>query len=406
MPTRPFIALLLLPLLAAAASACPFCGAQGETLSGEVAKADFIVFGVMKNAKQDPADFTRGTTELHIEETVKGHEFLKDKKVLTVPRVIRPTGKEKEVRYLLFCLVNPDDADPKNLSKAKFDAYRGEQMQPESKLPSYLKNATVARTKPAVERLRFFFDYLTDSDLVISSDALMEFGNTEYADVRKLAEDRVNPLSPDKIAGWLKDKNTPASKYGLLGLLLGHCGDAKKHADLLRSMVDDKDNQFNSGLDGIFAAYILLDKEKGWKRLFEYSASQPAEFNTQFTVLKVLRFFYEYRPDVVAHPTVLEGMKVLAALPDIADMPIEDLRKWKRWELTDFVLNFDGQESHNKFGIVRRAILRFAIQAADAGNQKAKAFVKVAEGKDAEKVKYLRELLEDEKPKDTKPKSE
>lgn len=403
MPTRPFLALLLLPLLAAAASACPFCGAQGETLSGEVSKADFIVFGVMKNPKQDPADFTRGTTELHIEETIKGHDFLKEKKVLTIPRVIRPVGKEKEVRYLLFCMVEPDAADPKDLSKAKMDAYRGEQMVPESKLPAYLKKATEARAKPsAVERLRFFFDYLTDSDLVISSDALMEFGNTDYADVKALAADKKNPLPADKIAGWLKDKNTPASKYGLLGLLLGHCGDAAKHGTVLRALIDDKDNQFNSGLDGIFAGYVLLDKDAGWKRLFGYSASAPTEFNVQFTVLKVLRFFHDYRSDVIPHAKVLEGMQSLASLPDIADMPIEDLRKWKRWELTDFVLNFDAVPSHNKFGIVRRAILRFAIQAADAGNAGAKAFVTAAEAKDAEKVKYLRELLSDETPKEPK----
>ena len=44
--------------LAAVASACPFCGAQGQTLAGEVSQADFIVLGVMKNPKQDPADFT------------------------------------------------------------------------------------------------------------------------------------------------------------------------------------------------------------------------------------------------------------------------------------------------------------------------------------------------------------
>ena len=391
--------------LAAVAAACPFCGAQGQTLAGEVSQADFIVLGVMKNPKQDPADFTRGTTELHIESKIKDHEFLKGKPVLTVPRVIKPGPKEKEVRYLLFCAVNPDDADPKNLDKAKFDAYRGEQMTADSKLPEYLTKAIVARAKPAAERLRFFFDFLTDSDLVISTDALMEFGNTEYGDVRTLAEDKKNPLPADTVAGWLKDKNTPASKYGLLGLLLGHSGTAK-HADLLRAMVDDKDNQFNSGLDGLFTGYIMLDKDKGWKRLFEYSGSQPTEFNTQFTVLKVLRFFHDYRSDLIPAATVLDGMKTLASLPDIADMPIEDLRKWKRWEMTEFVLNFDAVPTHNKLGIVKRAVLRFAIQSADAGNEKAKAFVAAAVAKDAEKVKFLRELLDDEKPVPPKPKSE
>lgn len=402
---RSALAVVLLVFAAGLASACPFCGAQGQTLAGEVSQADFIVLGVMKNPKQDPADFTRGTTELHIESTIKDHEFLKERKVLMVPRVIKPGPKEKEVRYLLFCAVNPDETEPKNLTKAKFDAYRGEQMVAGSKLPDYLKLAIEARKKPGPERLRFFFDYLTDSDLVISTDALMEFGNTEYADVKALAEDKKNPLPAEKIVSWLKDKNTPASKYGLLGMLLGHCGTAKD-AEQLRSMVDDKDNQYNSGLDGIFAGYVMLEKEKGWKRLMEFSASQPTEFNTQFTVLKVLRFFYDYRPDVVSNETVLTGMKMLANLPDIADMPIEDLRKWKRWELTEFVLNLDAVPTHNKLGIVRRAILRFAIQAADAGNAKAKDFVAAATAKDAEKVKFLRELLDDEKPKDPKSKSE
>jgi hypothetical protein len=385
-------------LLAAAAAACPFCGAQGQTLAGEVSQADFIVLGVMKNPKQDPADFTRGTTELHIQARIKDHEFLNGRTVLIVPRVIKPGPGEKEVRYLLFCAVNPDDAEPKNLAKARFDAYRGEQVATDSKLPEYLTKAIEARKKPAAGRLRFFFDYLTDSDLVISTDALMEFGNTEYADVRALAEDTKHPLPADKIAGWLRDKNTPASKYGLLGLLLGHSGTAK-HAELLRAMADDDDNQFNSGLDGIFAGYIMLDKENGWKRLMAFSAAQPGQFNAQFTVLKVLRFFHDYRSDVIPTAKVIDGMKALASLPDIADMPIEDLRKWKRWDLTDFVLNFDTVPTHNKFGIVRRAILRFAIQAADAGNAKAKSFVVAATEKDAEKVKFLRELLDDETPK-------
>lgn len=396
-------------MLAAVAAACPFCGAQGQTLAGEVSQADFIVLGVMKNPVQDPADFTRGTTELHIETKIKDNPFLNGKKVLSVPRVIKPGPNEKEVRYMLFCAVIPDDAEPKNMAKAKFDAYRGEQVAADSKMPDYLTKAIDARKKSGAERLRFFFGYLTDSDLVIATDAQMEFGNTEYGEVRELATDKQHPLPADKIAAWLKDKNTPSSKYGLLGLLLGHAGTAK-HADLLRAMIDDKENQFNSGLDGIFAGYILLDQEKGWKRLLAFSKEQPAEFNTQFTVLKVFRFFHDYRPDVVPKATVIDGMKHLVGLPDIADMPIEDLRKWKRWDLTDFILQFDAVPTHNKFGIVRRAILRFAIQAADAGNAKAKAFVAATVAKsadDADKVKFLRELLEDEKPKDTgKPKTE
>ena len=44
---------------------------------------------------------------------------------------------------------------------------------------------------------------------------------------------------------------------------------------------------------------------------------------------RTARFFWEFRPDVIPHKQVLEGMKMLMEQPDIADMPIEDLRKWK-----------------------------------------------------------------------------
>ena len=41
---------------AAAAAACPFCSVQGQTLSGEVAQADFILFGTLANAKAASPD--------------------------------------------------------------------------------------------------------------------------------------------------------------------------------------------------------------------------------------------------------------------------------------------------------------------------------------------------------------
>ena len=64
-------------LLQGAASACPFCNAQGQTLSGEVGQADFIVLGSLSNVKRDPEDPTRGTTDLTIETVVKPHPLLR-----------------------------------------------------------------------------------------------------------------------------------------------------------------------------------------------------------------------------------------------------------------------------------------------------------------------------------------
>src|SRR5215467_11494925 len=78
------------------ATACPACGPpSGQTLSSEVAQADFILFGTLGNAKPDPKDpgSTKGTTDITIEAVVKSHALVKDKKVFTIPRYVPPDPK-------------------------------------------------------------------------------------------------------------------------------------------------------------------------------------------------------------------------------------------------------------------------------------------------------------------------
>src|SRR5438105_4386429 len=70
-------------LAAAPASACPFCAPMGQTLSGEVAQADFILYGTLTNAVRDPNDPTalnKGTTDMTIDLVVKSHDMVKGKK--------------------------------------------------------------------------------------------------------------------------------------------------------------------------------------------------------------------------------------------------------------------------------------------------------------------------------------
>jgi hypothetical protein len=83
---------------------------------------------------------------------------------------------------------------------------------------------------------------------------------------------------------------------------------------------------------------------------------------------------------------------------DLADLPIEDLRKWKVWDVSLLVLGYAEKESHNQYPIVNRAILKYAIAAAaaDPKNTAAAEFVNKARQKDAKKVEFLEELIKDE----------
>jgi hypothetical protein len=398
------VALALAVGAAPAAVACPFCSAQGQTLSGEVSQADFIVLGTLTNAQRDPADFLKGTTDLVVESVVKPHDYLKGKKVVRIPRYVPPDSGGGNPKYLVFCSLYTRPVDFAaaavtsslalgNSDHSVVDAYRGEVVPAGSQLADYPKGAIEVKQKDAVARLRYFFDFLDSPDLVISADALNEFGYADYKEVRQLAE----KLPGDKVMKWLKDPNTPPSRFGLYGLFIGHCG-KPEDAQAIRALLDDPNRQFSSGLDGVIAAYVLLDPKAGWEYLTKLLGDPKQEFPVRYAGLKVLRFFYEYRSDVIPRKQVIEGMKVLVGQSDLADLPMEDLRKWGCWDETDFVLSFADKSSHNTIPIVKRAILRFAL-AAPADHAKAKAYVEEVRKQDPERVKFVEQTLKDELPK-------
>ncbi len=366
------------------AQACPACGPpSGQTLTSEVAQADFILYGTFGNARRDPNDpgSSKGTTELAIDAVIKSHALVKGKKVFTIPRFVPPDAKP--TKYLVFFNVVNGDVDP----------YRGVAVTPDSKLPEYVKGALEVKQKDTVTRLKYFFNYLESPDIEISGDAYNEFAFAEYKDVQKLAPQ----LPADTLLKWLKDPNTRASRYGLYGLLLGHCGKPEV-AKELRKLLDDPERKFSSGLDGLVMGYVILDRKGGYEYLTKLVTDPSKEFLVKHAGLKVLRFFWEYRPDVLTHQQILAGMKSLLAHADIADMPIDDLRKWKAWGMTGDVLNCAKLESHNSLPINRRAILKFALAAstADPKNTAAAAYVAAARKADPDRVKLIEDLLQDE----------
>lgn len=363
------------------AVACPGCGPPtGQTLTSEVAQADFILYGTLSNAKGDPGS-SKGTTDMTIETVVKPHALVKDKKVFVIPRYVPPDPKP--YKYMVFFNVVNGDADP----------YRGVAVALDSKLPDYVTGAIAVKQKDIVTRLKYFFEHLESNDLEISADAYNEFAVAEYKDVSELAP----KLSAETLLKWLKDPNTRTSRFGLYGLLLGHCG---KEADAkeLRKLLDDPERKFGSGLDGLLMGYTLLDKKGGYELILKHINDPAADFMVKFAALKALRFFWEYRSEALTRKQLLDGMAALMANPDISDMPIDDLRKWQAWEMTPAVLSWADKETHNSLPINRRAILKFALSAsaADAKNAAAAAHVEKARKDDPERVKLIEELLKDE----------
>ncbi len=270
------IALLALLLLIPLADACPFCGMQGPTLTGEVGQAKLVLYGELTNAKEQANG--DGTTDLVIENVIKNELAGKkddplagNNKTVRLDRYLPPLGEAGKYRYLVYC----------DFFRGKIDPYRTVPVIKDGGLAKYLLGALEHKDESIGKRLRFFFDYLDNPDLEISNDAYKEFGNADYKDYKDMAKD----LPPERVARWLKDEKTPAFRYGLYASMLGHCG-KEEHAKLLRDLLEDPAKRLGSGVDGMLAGYVMLKPKEGWTYTRDLLKDGTKEFMIRYAALR------------------------------------------------------------------------------------------------------------------------
>jgi hypothetical protein len=368
-------------LLAAptAARCCPFCSQDKiPTLAGDYNQALMVLVGSFTNAK-----LAEGTTDFVIEKVLKSNAFLDGdkvrkvdgKKVITLPRYL-PQAKSK---FVIFCDVYKDMIDP----------YRGIEIQQGSDVVPYLTGAVKLKDQPLGARLRYSFDHLNSPDLEVAMDAYRDFARTDYKDYMAMAR----KLPADTLAGWLEDPKTPPYRYGLYSSLLGLCGKLE-HGKILRAMIDDPEKRKGSGIDGMLVGYVALEPKEAWAYLTKLLKDDSQDFLMRYAGLRTIRFMWESRPDLVSKNDLVDGLALVLAHADMADFAIEDLRKWKRWEMSDKVLDLFGKKSHD-VPVVKRAILRFALQ---CPSPRARTFVEQQRRRDPDWVKDTEELLKLESP--------
>jgi hypothetical protein len=154
-------------------------------------------------------------------------------------------------------------------------------------------------------------------------------------------------------------------------------------------MLDDPQKRLNSGVDGMLAGLVMLMPQEGWAYLRDIIKDPSKEFMLRYAGLRAARFLWDSRPDLVDQKQLVDAVCLLLDQGDIADLAVEDLRKWGRWEVSDRVLGLYEKKSHD-VPIVRRAILRYALS---CSQPKASQFVDRLRQKDPETVKDVEELL-------------
>ncbi len=197
--------------------------------------------------------------------------------------------------------------------------------------------------------------FLEFPDQLVANDAFGEFANAPYKDIAAVA----SLLPRDKIRTWLTRPETPQTRLGLYGMLLGLCGD-DSDAKLLAEKIAPNSDEFRIGLDGMISGYLLLkgdaalDNIDDWK--FKIHNGKKAAFSETYAAMMGLRFMWQYAGGKISNERLQQSMRLLLDQPELADLVIADLARWKDWSVQERLMSLYGKGDYSIPSIKRSII--------------------------------------------------
>jgi hypothetical protein len=338
------VALAVLAIVSAQAIACPFCSAPSLTMSEQLSQADAVVLVQwFKGVK--PTEDTPGSTTYEIKRINQNY-----KNSLKVGgKVVLSRYRSSQLGDLFMLLGNKgitiDWGSPIEVSEASFD-YIAKCPSPEI---------------PTVKRLAFYSKFLEHSDQLIANDAYGEFANAPYKDIVAVAD----KLPAEKIRQWVLSDDTPQTRLGLYGLLIGLSGN-EKDVKVLEAKVLEKSEEFRLGVDGLMSGYLILTGAKGLEILDEHKLrNRDVPFSETYAAMQALRFMWRHGEGRIEKDRLRQSMRVLLDRPELTDLVIADLARWKDWSVQGKLMKMYGEGEFNVPSI-KRAIVRYMLVSSKA----------------------------------------
>lgn len=322
-----------------AALACPFCSAPSLTQAEQVSQSDAVILVEWLSGKKTDGKVP-GTTNYKIKKIVKGSKAtMKVGGTLTLSPY-RP-GKSGQLFLLMGRkTVNVEWGTPLEVSEASF---------------KFIANAPHPK-KPTAERLKYYLKYLEFPDDLVSNDAYAEFANAPYKEIKKLKKD----LPRDRLRKWIASSDTPATRLGLYGLLLGLCG-KKEDAELMRKKILAESKEYRLGIEGVMSGYLMLTGDPGLEVLEEAKfEDKKAAFSETYAAMQAVSFMWEYAPGKIGKDRLRQSMRLLLDRPTTADLVIANLARWKDWGIQDQLVKLYGKKDYD-IPAVKRAIIRYLL---------------------------------------------
>lgn len=343
---RLLIAFLSTFAIAAAASACSLCSnpINRATLGEEMDTAAVVAVGLLSNPRLNPASVAgTGTTDFTIEKLIKTDGSLGDAKQMTIARYMPVPDPKQPPRFLIFFEKSADRLEPLQGFAVKSPA-----------LLAYLEGAKEARRQGRVPGLIYYARHLDHADEHVALDAFMEFAKSKDDDVFKAAKQ----LDPALVRRLLAKSTLDADRLSLFAFLLGCCGQDRDADDLLKTL-PTLTGERRTAMDGVMAGYISLRPKDGWQKLAAVLGDAKQPFATRFAAVRTVRMLQGCHGSAIK-PDVLAAYRNVIRDGDLADLCVEDLRRWQWWDLTSDIAAQFGKPSHSA-PIVQHCLIRYAM---------------------------------------------
>ena len=316
--------------------ACPYCPPAEVTLSEKLAESDAAY--VVKFLKAtDGEDLSQQTTTFEAVKSLTSRGTYKKGDVIVTAFGV--TGEPGDH----FLLMGQNQQETMEWSlPIRLDELGSE--------AEYVRNAPPPEHQPVQDRLRYFLKHLNSKNLVISNDAFAEFSKAKFEDVQQLAAD----VSPVEVREWIEDPSPQfVVRRAFYGMLLGLCGNDNDADYLERKILAPIEHDQNRlWIDGVMGGYLLLRGQPGLQLLMEKKfQSLPTELpvdDPAFVDLNALRvslvFLWDYRRAQFPESVLRVAMRKFLERPELAEIAIVDLDRWKDWTSLDQLIAAFGRD--------------------------------------------------------------
>ncbi len=345
---RMVFALFIWSCVAVAASACSLCTSfiNSRTFGEELENAAVVVVGRLSNPKLNPnpnVGAGAGTIDLTIDNVLKNDGSLGDAKVITLDRYLPVPDPSRPPRYMIFF----------DKFRGRLTFMRGIAINSEAALP-YLAESQAARVKGRIPALIHYAKYLDHADESIARDAFIEFAKSKDADVGKAG----TMLDPALVRRLLAKRDLDCDRLALYAFLLGCCGQDRDADDLLK-LLGNLTGEQKIATDGVLAGYTTLRPRDGWKRISALVSETKQPFHHRYAAVRAVRMLQGWR-GVEIKTDALTAYKHVIREGDMADLVVDDLRRWQWWELTADIASQLGQPTH-RAPIMQHCLIRYAM---------------------------------------------